>query len=462
MAHLPATLPQVAEFAPPPSVSAGCGLPVVVTSLNPFGRLDQQLRCFAAWKALGFETLTFNVPDEMERLRDAGVAEADMLPATLPETGQALFGKPVPRVPALLARLAQRHSGRPVVLTNSDIFPAATGPGFVWQWLDSAPALALTREETLFMADYTATSVTPYRGGLDAFVLRPEALQRILQVLAGLPVAQRMCFGIPGWDFLLGAIIRHPDLGGAIHDSGLLLHVSHPTTYSDVSEFAHYLPAMQALTGIAASTAADAAHLFHCRIVADCQAGFGLRRMVKAAFFRLPLSDRPVSPGALRLARRFLALAPPLRWSLNLAVLARMIDTLRDTPQPEFSTLAAIFTPEGAPVQLPHLLAACVLCLMCREDSATTPHYPAGNLHAPALALALQKTACDPEARRIEIARLFCTELASYRIFNARLFNWLALSCGNDDERALLRHIRAHAPCAPQAVHTRSPVDAAA
>ena len=462
MVHLPVTFPQAAEFVPSPSAPTGCGLPVVVTSLNPFGRLDQQLRCFAAWKALGFETLTFNVADEMERLREAGVAEADMLPATLPETGQALFGKPVPRVAALLARLAQRHSGRPVVLTNSDIFPAATGPGFVWQWLDSAPALALTREETLFMAEYTATSVTPYRGGLDAFVMRPEALRRILRVLADLPVAQRMCFGIPGWDFLLGAIIRHPDLGGAIHDGGLLLHVSHPTTYSDVSEFAHYLPAMQALTGVAAGTAADAAHLFHCQIVADCQAGFGLRRTVKAAFFRPPLSDRRVSPGALRLARRFLALAPPLRWSLNLAVLARMIDSLRDTPQPEFPTLAALLATEGAPVQMQHLLAACVLCLMCRENSATTPDYPPGNLHAPALAMVLRNTAGDPEARRIEIARLFCTELACYRIFNPRLFNWLALSCRNDDERALLGCIRAHAPSARTAARAPGPVDAAA
>jgi hypothetical protein len=424
----------------------GAGLPVVATSLNPFGRLEHQLRWLAAWQGLGFEVLSFNVPEEIARLRAAGVDEAVLLPADPAETGEAVHGKPVPRVQALLARLARLHAGRPVILVNSDILPAATGPGFAWFWLDRAPALALTREEAISVGSYTAAAHSPYRGGLDAFVLRAAAVPAVLKALEAWPVAARMCFGILGWDYLLGAAIRRPEIGGMICDSGLLLHVSHPTTYSGLAEFAHYMPAMAALTGAAAETPEAAAHAFHQRIVQDCDANLGLRRLVKGAFFRLPGLDQPVPAEALALAREILALAPGLRWSLNFALLARLAEGLMAAPATGLAATAPMLASGGDRLQLPDLLAACLLHLRCRPGRPVTAAYPPGNLHGRALQITLESTAADPETRLVEVARLFCTELADYGIFNPRLFNWLALSCRNDTERGLLRALRAHAP----------------
>ena len=423
----------------------GAALPLVITSLNPFARLNHQLRCLSAWKALGFEVLTFNVPDEIDRLRAAGVADADMLPADPSETGLAQHGKPVPRVGDLLARIAHLHPGRPLLLVNADIYPAAASPGFVWSWLDQAPVVALTREETISIGSYTALMHTPYRGGLDIFAIRAGMVPALLAELDRWPVRDRMCFGIPGWDFLLGAIIRRPEIGGIICDSGLLLHVWHPTTYAGVTEFTHYLPAMQALTGSASDTAADAAYVFHRQIVRDCEAGSSLRRQVKGGFLRLPALGQPILPRAVEVARDIRALAPGLCWNLNLAVLARLIEAVVDRPDIPLAITLPMFASAGDRVQLPDLLAACLMHLQCRTGGAVTSDYPANNLHGRALQIVLENTAADPEARLVEVARLFCTELADYGIFNPRLFNWIALSCRNETERSLLRAIRSRA-----------------
>ena len=418
-------------------------LPVVLTSINPFARLDHQLRCLRAWQALGFEALSFNHPEEILRLAEAGVPEAALVPATEEDTGLALFGKPVPRVAAMLARVAQLRPARPVILVNSDIYPAACGPGFTGVWFDCAPALALTREEVACLECSTETGRTPYRGGLDAFALEVPALARINAELAARPVAARMCFGIPGWDYLMGALIVSPRIGGTILDSGLLLHETHRTTYADVEEFAHYLEDIAALVDLRHTNATEGAAAFAALISARCDAATGHTALVRAMHFERVVPSRPPTPEAVAAARWLMGLSPELRWNHNLLILATLADRIRHDPAFDLFSTLAFFADcrPGNALQMTDLLAATLLHLRVRPGAAPSDSYPPGNLHARAIEVILNATADDPPRRHLELARLFCEELVSYAIFNPRLYNYLALGCGNDDERRLLHGI---------------------
>ena len=440
------------EAAAGTRLAAGAGLPVVATSVNPFGRTAHQLRCLAAWKALGFEVLSFNHPAEFEALQRAGLAADDILPATDPETGLEIFGKPVPRIAALLARLARLRPGRAVILVNSDIHPVAGDPGFVRFWLDLAPALALTREETASPEATEFTARAPYRGGLDAFVLGAPALARVIEALEGMPVAARMCFGVPGWDYLMGALIASDRIGGRIMDSGILLHQTHRQAYAGVEEFAHYLPAMAALGAAMpkadepSRAATEAARDFAGRIARDCAAQDGTTRLVRAMHVRPVAGTAPCSAEALRICRDLQALLPALRWTRNLAAMARVADRIRAEPETDFATsLALMVSPRPGRQQLAETLAAALFHLDCRGPGfrRLTDRYPPGNRHAQGIREILEGTAERSAARQVEIARLFCNELVDHGLFNPRLYNWLALGCMNDVERGLLQALRA-------------------
>lgn len=435
---------------------AESALPVVATSVNPVDRspdrMAHQLRCFAAWKALGFEVLSFNHPAEIEALRRAGLAAEDILPAMDHETGLETFGKPVPRIAALLARLARLRPGRAVILVNSDIYPAAGDPGFARFWLDQAPALALTREEAACLEAADFTTRAPYRGGLDTFMLGAPALVAILGALAGLPAAGRMCFGMPGWDYLMGALLASDRIGGRIMDSGILLHQTHPQAYAGIDEFAHYLPAMAAL-GLPMPVAPDprqaadaAARRFAERIARDCAAHAGTTRLVRAMHFRPVAGHDPCSAEALRICRDLQALLPALCWTHNLAVMARVAERIRAEPGTGFgASLALMVSERPGRQQLAEILAAALFHLDCRGPGfrALTERYPPGNLHARAIRVILDGTGGRPALREVEIARLFCSELVDHGLFNPRLYNWLALGCMNDTERGLLQALRA-------------------
>ena len=421
-------------------------LPVVLTSLNPFARLDHQLACLSAWRKLGFETLSFNCPEERLRLAEAGVPSEALLQATEEETGLALFGKPVPRVARLLARIAQMRPGRSVMLVNSDIYPAATWAGFADLWLDRASALALTREETTGLDCTSDTGRLPYRGGLDAFVLGPAALAAVNADLAARPVSERMCFGIPGWDFLLGALIAAPRIGGRIMDSGILLHEAHRTTYSDIDEFAHYVPDIAGLTGMAQGRAQDVAHAFATMISERCEAETGGTALVRALHYRRPVPGAP-GPAAVAAARWLMGLSPALRWNHNLVLLALLADRVGRDPACDLSRTLCFFTSHrhDRKAGVIDVLAAALLILRMRARDPGSDAYPPGNLHARALEIIIEGTARDPLQRQLEITRLFCDELVNYGIFNPRLYNFLALACRNDDERRLLAEIAARA-----------------
>ena len=300
-------------------------LPLLVTSINPFAKLAHQLRCLEAWAALGFEVRTANVAREAERLVAAGLAPSAILKLDDADTGAALYGKPLPRIAPLLARLAAADPARAVLLVNSDIYPAMRSAEAVRFWAAQAPAMALTREECATLESHRFAVSAPYRNGLDAFLFSPWALKATNMMLAEIPVAARMAFGIPGWDFLLGAVVRSPFVGGRLLDSGVLLHETHSTTYANVDAFAPYLPAMHDLKAATTYTATEAAHEFHRIIVADCAAASSLSRLVKAQFYRAPKPDAP-SDAARSIALRLCELAPFVGWNTDFAALVALAD----------------------------------------------------------------------------------------------------------------------------------------
>ena len=55
-------------------------------------------------------------------------------------------------------------------------------------------------------------------------------------------IAERMAFGVPGWDYYLAATLSRREVGGAIMDGPFFWHQSHKTTYGNVDQFASYLP----------------------------------------------------------------------------------------------------------------------------------------------------------------------------------------------------------------------------
>ncbi len=414
--------------------------PVVVTSLNPFAKLDRQLKCWRAWTDLGFTVRTANVAAEAERLVTAGVAPDAILLVEDEASGRALFGKPMPRVAPLLAGLAETLPGRAILLTNSDIFPATRHADVVSIWLAQAPIAALAREETATHESSAFAERAPYRGGLDTFLIGADRLGALNAALAEIPAAARMCFGIPGWDYLMGAVAL--SLGGVIMDSGLLLHESHDTTYANVDEFLHYVPAMQALGAATGPSAAEAALQFFQRIDHECRMTAAASRLARLKYYRQPIAATTAQ--ARSATARFLAACPFERPTANFAILAALADDLRAAvplPAADMERALNVFS-RGAGVQADFraALAATVFALIARQGLDAPPRAPrrTDRSHVQATSALTQAGVQDGGTERRAVARLFAVERAAHGIHNEALYEYLILAAENDAERALV------------------------
>lgn len=418
-------------------------VPVVATSVNPFGDIAHQRRCFLAWRALGFSPHTFNSAEEASSLVATGFEEADILLVAEADTGLALFGKTVPRVLPTLGRLAALYGDRPVILVNADIYPAARHGDVMRFWLAEAPAVGLTREDCTLLEAHTLLDSRPYRNGLDAFVFRPGTLAAVIAALKAHPVSQRMCFGVPGWDFLLGAVVRAPAIGGRLMDSAVLLHEEHRQTYANVDEFAHYIPAMAALGETDADNAADAAYAFHRTIVADCAAAAGRAAFVRAISYAPPPAR--ADDAARRTAHAFAALAPFVRWNYDFQAMAALA-ARQARPGASLERTRAFFKTAAGPEHgFTEELGATLFHLMCAREPRPVHVLGADERPAPlgALGPLLKETATHPPLRRERLAAFFGGLLVEHGLFSPALFDTLALSCGADDARTFLSEIHA-------------------
>lgn len=423
--------------------ATGGAAPRVATTINPFGDVAHQARCFAAWRALGFAPLTFNTEKEASSLVATGLfAASDVLVLAEEDTGKALHGKAIPRVLPALERLVEDAPERPVILANADIYPALRDDTIMRLWLAEAPALALTREDCALIEAHSILDSQPYRNGLDVFVFRPGVLAEVVGALARYPVSQRMCFGIPGWDFLLGAIVRSPAIGGQIMDSAVLLHEIHRQTYDDVAEFAHYVPAMAALgeTGAAGDSAADAAYAFHQRIVAECAAGDTRAALVRAMFYAPPRPPAVPGTAARRIALDLAERIAFIGWNYDFDALTALAQRQIATAAPFERTRRFFRTGAGPEHAFAEELAATLFQLSCRAPVAATVR--ARDAAPPeGLATILDNTAEDSPLRTERLAILFGELLVERGEFSLLLHDYLALACPNAASRTLLRDI---------------------
>ncbi|MDU9006527.1 hypothetical protein [Sedimentitalea todarodis] len=420
-----------------------------VTSLNPFSRIETQLRCFQAWKALGVRILTVNVDDEADRLIPLGLAEADILRLSAADTGQALHGKPVPQILATLRRLREQPGTGPVAVVNSDLFPAMRSPAGLGHWLDHFPAMALTREDCGAAETVRFGDRAPYRGGLDAFVFSRASLAQVLERAGTSTSAGRMCFGMIGWDYVMGALIL--SAGGGLADSGLLLHERHPTTYSSMDEFAHYLPDMRRLAGIETENPTEAAAIFQRVIEWECDRSAPLTARMQMMFLAPPRAATLPDAAAMALADRLLRLCPVQGWVTRRGSIAHLATEARTAGACDLPWARDVFEVNPDPHhRFSQRLLAILFCLECRDLFTPGPvpvrtQYPEGNLHGKAIRHLRETLADDPRMLQLEITSVFGAELVEHGIFNPRIFNYLVQGCECDDERLLLREILSHA-----------------
>lgn len=425
----------------------GVGQTLVVTSVNPFSNVPHQRKCFLQWQALGYDVVTANVKVEADKLLELGFKQADILVTPEAETGLALFQKPVPLVVPLLQRMENDFGHEYCILVNADIYAAVRSSTLSSFWDSCNSVLALTRDETHALAAHDYFQNTPYRGGLDAFFMTQGALKRVNRQLQGLSCSDRMAFGIPGWDYLLGAVVLSPNVGGTIVDSGLLLHRSHKATYGNISEFNHYVPDMVSLGAVNAHEASQAAHEFSQCIKSHCDINSVLTRRAKALFYT-PVqknyaelaSDGAISSIFEQISNQFPDMANSYRHYTLLSLLQRGLEDNNLSFSMFVNTLAT--SPSKLYQFSQVLFAACVFQTVQRQTmrlAQISSRYPEGSQHAPALRNVLSSYEDGTPERRLHIATLFFSELLEFSIFNPRLYKYLALSCCNESERDLLK-----------------------
>jgi hypothetical protein len=421
---------------------------LVVTSVNPYSKLDYQQLCFQRWKSVGMTVVSCNTRKEAEILIKNGWSETDIRHVQSEHSGQALFGKPVPLIQPLLAALETEQQFDSLVLANSDIYPAIRSNAITCFWAAHAPALALTREETHDLSSHAFDSGSPYRGGLDVFFLQRSALRKINRILERTASSARMAFGIPGWDYLMACCLLSNEIGGRIFDSHVLLHQSHQPTYGNMTEFGHYVPDLQRLGVVTDSDPSVAAAEFAALIEQQCHTQRKSSRVAKLLYYRRP--DRTAIPESATAEfeqrwQHLMQLAPGLESCYRKGSVASLYRRMASDSSGSLDTaMSLLCNSESALFQFNQALFAIVLTLMARAkgEQPVTQDYPKGNQHAAALRNILNRHDENDPLRRLWIARLFGSELVDHNIFNPRLYQYLVLASDNDCELKLVQKIK--------------------
>ncbi len=171
--------------------------PIAVgTSIAPKDVAKQQA-AVASWRALGFEVLSLNIPEEIASLRPQ-FPDVTFVPAT--RTAQERAGRPLVYFDDLLAALAD--TGRPIVgIVNSDILLRGT-PGLSQRIAqESAGGFLCGHRVDIDAPDSTTGSL--YQDGFDYFFFDRS-------VIALYPETD-YAIGLPWWDYWAPAV---PALNG--------------------------------------------------------------------------------------------------------------------------------------------------------------------------------------------------------------------------------------------------------
>lgn len=407
---------------------------LVITSVNPYAKTENQKICFNAWKALGYDIASFNSAKERNILLDQGFDAENLCLIELSETAADLFGKQTPRILPVLNR-ACNLSYDYYILTNSDIFPAHRKP--ISSYLASLNnAIALTRNECVYLPNNRYTDNSPYRGGLDIFFFTRIGLTNIFNRLINEDVAERMTFGIPGWDYFLGHMITQS--GGLVMDGKVLLHESHQTTYGKIDEFQFFADVM-AKSGIyKAREVNELAAEFASNISLQCEASERNSTLLKRLYYRAPtLNKNSLYDGDVVAIINEIA-----EIALQSAIDIKISETLRGFVRSQLNGISWVAAESfrqnemhGMPIiQASFILLLIQLIVKKRLNKLNVSYlYPSGNMHGVALRQIIKNT--HGTERIHYLLGLFCAELVEHNIFNKELYKYFVWSA--DSQRTL-------------------------
>jgi hypothetical protein len=401
---------------------------LVVTSINPYAKIEYQKICFQKWKLAGVEVKTFNTKKESELLLRLAVEEKDIFNINVDESGLYLFNKQMPRILPLLNRMASTDFDS-YILVNSDIYPAVNNnPAKLLA--NYGDLICLTRNECVAVSSHQYIDSTPYRGGIDAFFFTRNGIQLVIDSLTKKIVSERMTLGIPGWDYFLAhyALELNQD---AILDSEVFLHQSHKTTYGEIDEFSCYANEMIDSGQYVSKNAIELASEFARKIDIIANKNREKSNLIKKILYSQSRSDTDAEAThdeqvlIARIHKRLEDVGYSIRSSKKfLSFLRSQYDGI------SWSVAVSYVESEfWCEKKKNRLLIAILIMLLLREYFGLigyVKNYPKGNLHGLALNQILSNT--KGAVQYEYILGLFGSELIDYSIFNPYLFNFIVLS----------------------------------
>lgn len=410
---------------------------IVLTSINPFSKLEYQKLCFEQWKKTGHKIITINSSKEKKILLEHGFLDAEILEINTNKTGLELFKKPTPRIKPILDK-AKEMNCKHYLLTNSDIFPAIRKPLF--ETLEKKNnSIAFTRNECFNVASVNFLSDSPYRGGLDIFYFNYNGLSNLLSSLNKHPVSDRMAFGVPGWDFFIGYFIWKSD--GIIVDSNVFFHQSHPTTYSEISEFNHYAKIISEDENFNNDTH-EIAHEFALLINNECKKNKKTSDIIKSIFYVKPdveLKTNRNKNDLTKIKNKVYNLLEKakIRTVLGDEFLA-FLDSQDTTTSWSVAKTYRTMNLEDMSLLSGSLVILYSLLLLKKNDDSfsCTDVYPEGSLHGTALRQIIENT--SGKERLTYLIDLFCAELIEHKIYNKELFKYLILEAKSKQQITLI------------------------
>ena len=417
---------------------------LVITSLNPFARVEYQLRCFNEWAAIGYDIQTFNSSEEYEILIDNGLPANQLKKIPPEDTAELMFDKPIPRILPLLESALLTECDC-FILTNSDIYPTQRKviSDFLAKSFDS---VAFTRTEC---SDLSISRFNPqyyYRGGLDLFWFTKAGLQRLVEKLRKSRFADRMTFGIPGWDFYLGHLLC-TQMDAPITDGSVFLHQSHNVSYANIDEFGYFASEMIQTGLYSAQDPASLAIEFATFIKQKCQDSRRLSKLLKLAFYRQPIlhsksvKNEDERPGE---NQEILEHLSDYLVSANVTCaysdLELEIFTAKQCKDRDWNNAIRLMRNHenrySIRMRRIQLLLLSLLCAGYQKAKTLTLSYPIGSMHTPAL----KQIMADKYGKKQEfsIFNLFAGDLVNYNIVNLNLLKHLFTAADDSDEKALL------------------------
>jgi hypothetical protein len=366
----------------------------IVTSLNPFGRIQVQLDCFKTWKEMGYNIKSINVKAEAEKLFECGMDNSDIILINDENTNYNIFSKKIPKIRVCFDLFNDnKYNNNQFLIVNSDIYPAFIGK-IEKYFKNISSGIGFTRKEVENLYDLSSKEIYKhYRGGVDVFYFDNTGLDQIRTQLEKNLIYERMTFGIPGWDFYLSYLMRN--LNMKIMDSEVFLHQSHTATYTEIAEFKNYSILFKDKKYFPNDNFVLVAEKFAAEINNECFINQNISKTIKVMFLKQKLFANVKKEVFFEdLLKEHNINCEKMTWANLKNIYSK---------EPRFNTTFKL---------------TILNLLLETSQFSRNEKYPEGNLHNKALRIIYEDK--NDETRFNSLYFLFCDELFDYGILNKR------------------------------------------